>query len=376
MNEIAAINKAISILNSDDNKDTLTKSYASQMKSFLQTKSDVSSAALEILKQTAQRVGDYKLVSLLSAPLHNDMTAVLVAIDGMVTLLRGQENDDLKKKEDCEVNRAQETRVAINNARKMDEQTDAIGALDARIKEIQSAVQDNLKEIDALNKNVLDAQGNRDDAKKLWQEGQNHDQAAAQLVKNARAVLQKFYEDNSLMAVPTATLLQDPGFAPVAPPATWEGGYTGKTEESLGILAILDMIREDIEKDLTKAKADEVADEAAFNKFKATTIAQRDALANVNKDLNTELASKLVDRGDATTERGTAGGKLDVSLKNIAAANPSCDYFTINYETRLKNRQIEIDGLLEAKTILNGGKFNRVDKDREIKPGDAFLQRK
>jgi len=50
------------------------------------------------------------------------------------------------------------------------------------------------------------------------------------------------------------------------------------------------------------------------------------------------------------------------------------DYLTINYDVRLKNRQIEIDGLIKAKAILEGGEFPSFLEGK--KSGDAFLQRR
>lgn len=42
----------------------------------------------------------------------------------------------------------------------------------------------------------------------------------------------------------------------------------------------------------------------------------------------------------------------------IEDAQPGCDFVTVNFETRLKARQVEKDGLVEAKAILSGAKFD------------------
>ena len=54
--------------------------------------------------------------------------------------------------------------------------------------------------------------------------------------------------------------------APVPPPATWGGDYGGKTGKSAGIIGILKLCQEDIDKDRTSAKADEDEAQGAFNK--------------------------------------------------------------------------------------------------------------
>merc|ERR1719428_2239965 len=78
-----------------------------------------------------------------------------------------------------------------------------------------------------------------------------------------------------------------------------------------------------------------------------------------------------------TESRTTASGELNAVMKTISDERPGCDFFEVNYPNRLKNRQIEIDGLVKAKAILQGAEFNAgPDPNREMKPGDAFLQRR
>merc|ERR1719213_1364806 len=64
------------------------------------------------------------------------------------------------------------------------------------------------------------------------------------------------------------------GEAPPPPPNTWDAPYGGKTAESKGIVAMLGMIKEDIEKDAAKAKTEEEKAHADFEEFKAESEAQ------------------------------------------------------------------------------------------------------
>merc|ERR1719163_2234405 len=63
--EIAAINKAIGILHSDDARDLFKKSYASQT-FFLQTSSTQHMQVADVLKRAAQESGDRRLAPLAS----------------------------------------------------------------------------------------------------------------------------------------------------------------------------------------------------------------------------------------------------------------------------------------------------------------------
>mmetsp|Transcript_115340 Transcript_115340/g.200137 ORF Transcript_115340/g.200137 Transcript_115340/m.200137 type:complete len:125 (-) Transcript_115340:13-387(-) len=81
-------------------------------------------------------------------------------------------------------------------------------------------------------------------------------------------------------------------------------------------------------------------------------------------------------KGEAESSRGTKFGELKALYSKLEAGEAECNYFTINYPLRRSNRLIEIDGLTKARAILEGGRFTKPkDPNREIKPGDALLQR-
>merc|ERR1719487_569798 len=102
-------------------------------------------------------------------------------------------------------------------------------------------------------------------------------------------VLKKFYEDEGLSFAqvgdhrrpsqsedaankdPAEALLQgqQPGEAPPPPPPTWSEPYGGSPGESNGIQAILQMIKDDIEKDIRDATAIEDKSQQGFDDYKA-----------------------------------------------------------------------------------------------------------
>jgi predicted nucleic acid-binding Zn-ribbon protein len=360
--EIAAINKAIGILHSDDARDLFKKSLASQS-FFLQLKSSKSMSALEVLKKAAKRTGDKRL-SVLAASVATPMATgshfdqVISAIDDMISNLKGEEETDLENKEGCEHDRAEDTREAILLGRAMDDHTDSVTEAENRIAEIKEQIADNKKEIKSLNEQLDEATKDRKDERATWEANNRNDQAAADLVKSAEGVLEDFYKDNDLMFLQNKRM--DPvkaGEAPPPPPTTWEAPYGGKTGESAGIVAILGMIHEDILKDKDKAETEEKEAQKAYDDFKADTEDQIDALDDSISGLQDEMGQKESDIQDNVNGRLTKKNELETTLNKIADATPGCDYLTINYETKRKNRQIEIDGLIKAKAILEGGEF-------------------
>jgi len=284
---------------------------------------------------------------------------VIAAIDDMVATLKGEEETDLENKETCEKDRADDTRAAIKAARTMDERSDTVDELTNDIAEIVKTIAENEAEIKAIQEELAKATTMRGDEHTEWEAADRDDGAAADLVMRAKDVLASFYEDNNLNLLQKSKKM-DPvvaGEAPPPPPATWEAPYGGKTGESQGIVAILEMIHEDILKDKTKSKADEDKAEQTFQDFKTNSETQIQALEDANSDLTDTKGQKESDISTAKEQRGAKHDELNAVIAKINDATPSCVYTTINYPVRLKNRQVEIDGLEKAKAILQGGEF-------------------
>ena len=365
--EIEAINKAIAILHSDDARDLFKSSLKSQ--SFLQLKSASRSQtvrAADVLASAAKRSGDKRMAALaksLQTPNESMATGshfdeVIAAIDEMVTTLKGEEETDLENKEQCEKDRADDTRTAIKAARTMDERSDTIDELTNDIAEIVKTIKENEQEIKDIQEELAKATTIRGDEHTEWEAADRDDGAAADLVTRAKDVLAGFYEENNLNLLQKKKM--EPvvaGEAPPPPPSTWEAPYGGKTGESQGIVAILEMIHEDIMKDKTKAKADEDKAEETFQSFKKNSETQISSLEDANSELTDTKGQKESDISTAKEQRGAKHDELNAVIAKINDATPSCVYTTINYPVRLKNRQVEIDGLEKAKAILQGGEF-------------------
>jgi len=382
--EIAAMSKAIEILSNDDAKDLMTRSHASQGYLFLQegvvsSKSRRVAAAAAIRRaSTGSRLS---ALALMVAGEHGShFTEVMAAIDKMVTTLKEEEATDLEKKETCETDRDDNTRTAALKSREMDELTDGITKLQSEIEQIKAEIKEKEETVDATEKELATATENRKNENKEWSASDADDKLAKETTNRAKDVLTNFYADNNFMLVQKAKVgHKQPaaGEAPAPPPDTWEAPYGGKTDESGSIIAILDMIAGDIEKDIQKAKADEDKAQQEFDDFKTESETQIDELTNDISELNGSKGDKENTISEKTEDRTTASGELNAVMKTINDERPACDFFEVNYPNRVKNRQIEIDGLVKAKAILQGAEFNAgPDPNREMKPGDAFLQRK
>merc|ERR1712151_47830 len=107
------------------------------------------------------------------------------------------------------------------------------------------------------------------------------------------------------------------GEAPPPPPPTWSAPYGGKTGESTGIISILTMISEDLQKDIAKADAAESASITEYNKMKAE---QEEEIGDLNTLIGTLEGTKSQKEGEiqaAEADRTTKKSELEALFVKI-----------------------------------------------------------
>lgn len=304
-------------------------------------------------------------------------TPVLDAIDNMVELLKTEENQEVQQKEQCEADRDADTRAAAVTSRTIDELTDKKTSLVAEIEQIDSQIAESNDEIAKINEELLEAKRLREDAAKAYAAAKAEDEDAVALVEEAKTILEKFYADHELMlqSHQKQAPVSAAGEAPPPPPATWGAPYGGKTGESTGIISILTMISEDLQKDIAKADEAEGQSITEYNNMKAD---QEEEIGDLNSLISSLQGTKSDKEGEiqaADEDQGTKKSELQALFQKLKDAQPGCDFVLVNFAVRSNNRQVEMDGLLKAKAILKGAEFaTPADESREIKPGDALVQ--
>jgi hypothetical protein len=368
--EIGAISKAIEILHNDDARDLFKKSLASQGYFFLQTgQHSTLHDASDMLRSLARKTSDQRILGLVTqmqlAPAFGShaarFTPIIEKIDSLVKMIGEEEASDLAKKESCEKSRADNTREAIKFSRAIDEDTDTMTRLTSEIEQLDQQIQENLDAIEVLETQMKEAGEQRTAENKAYKLDKADDEEAAATVQSAYDVLETFYKGEGLMLVQKKTrapVVVAAGEAPPPPPTTWDSPYGGKTGESTGVLAILSMIKEDIERDISTADAAEAKALAAYTKLMENLNKEKGMRVQENADMEISKAGKQSAHTETEGARATKKSGLDSVLEIIAGMEPTCNYFTINFPVRVKNRQIEVDGLLKAKAILTGADFD------------------
>merc|ERR1719235_330243 len=246
------------------------------------------------------------------------------------------------------------TKVAKKKSQEIDDKTAFITRKNAQIAELKQKIAN-------VVKNIKDLEAAKAD-----------DVAAAGLVQKTMDVLKKFYEDEGLALAQAHTShkraheVQAPtvvaGEAPPPPPPTWSEPYGGSPGESNGIQAILQMIVDDIDKDISTAQAEEDESQSEFDAYKSDTEDTISGLEDIKNGYEDEIGDKEGDIEVAKGERSDKKKILDDTMAYLKTIAPSCDYMAVNFELRKENRAEEIEGLAEAKAALQGGSFSFLQK--------------
>merc|ERR1719389_568144 len=217
-----------------------------------------------------------------------------------------------------------------------------------------------IAEIQDLEIEIRDAGDNRAKENKEYMAAEADDMAAVGLIEDAKGVLEKFYQESGLMFGQVRRVKQEPfvaaGEAPTPPPAGFDD-YSGGSRQSTGVIQMLTLIQEDIEKDIEKAKKQEEEAQAAYDKLVADIEAAIDAKKQTVSDLEGEMASDSEAKTQENTTMTDNQAQLDAVMSYLKEIAPGCDFIAMNFNIRLTNRQMEVDGLKKAKSILQGAEY-------------------
>jgi peptidoglycan hydrolase CwlO-like protein len=354
--ELNGMATAIKILSSDDAK----KTFSSSANTFLQVASvskhqadqSMGKKAYTMLKTLAARFKNIELAQIaVEAKSGGHFDKVIAMIDQMVVDLRAEEQEDIVHRDLCE-----NQQNANNN--EMADLKSAIAKTEASLKRMERESGELQNEIDALESEIKATKGEqtdllnfRNDEERDFKQALKDDVDAIALMKKAIGALTKFYKDNK---IPRALAQKAPEYTedPDKAPETWSGGYGGRKSESTGILAILDMLVEDAEKEMKEGRADNADAQAKYEKqngaLQETLDAKEETKANVEKE-RSDLEQKI-----AGFEKFLKGKTDDKGAEEDQkqALMTDCAWVESHFDSRREKRKSEMQGLVDAKAFL------------------------
>merc|ERR1719453_2917830 len=354
--ELAGIGQAIDILTSDEAKAIFNRADTTfvQLAVATKTKGDSAARAYGILKETATKSSSLKIAliaSTLATTGHFD--AVMQDIDKMIQALRDEEAADVKHKDWCETERSNANSKNEALEYDMEELQSKVARLEAKKGELNAAIAQTETEMGDLEQSMQSALDNRNTENAEFKQALQDDTDAVALIQKAMESLSKFYTNNGLALVVKKKhhKKEEPEYAanPDTAPETFsDGNYGGRKSENTGIVAILGMIKEDLEKEMAKSKEDEAASLAAYQKLYDESAASMAALEEKKTTLNSDVSD--TDK-QITSTQGTHGEKSDSKDATDDVLNDlktSCDWIMRTFEDRRDTRKDEIEGLQKA----------------------------
>jgi len=369
--EMVALADTIKILNDDDALELFKKTLpgAAGASGFLQLAVNLQAIrdkalAVIVKAQKAHPSTEIGFVALALSGKKIGFEKVIVLIDDMVALLGKEQGDDDAKKDYCTMQLD-----AVDDKKKGLEQTlsDLVTSIEDAKEGISTCTSD-LKSlaagIKALDKSVAEATEQRQEEHSDHTELMASDNSAKEILNFAKNRLNKFYNPKLYKAAPKRTLEfvqvsahTNHGDAPEAAPEAPKA-FKKKTEESGGVVAMIDLLVKDLDKEMQVAAVDEKNSQKEYEGMMSDAAAKRaeDSKSITEKtsqkaQLETELEESIEGKASSTKE-------LMATLEYTSSLHKECDWLLKNFDIRKEARASEVDALGKAKAVLSGANFS------------------
>jgi len=346
--ELYAIDEAVGILTSPEAKATFENSSTT----FLQLSEATEpakerTAAYDILKKAAVKAHSLRLATMattVSTTGHFDM--VIRDIDVMVENLRAEEKADIEHRDWCESERKSAEFKNENLQYDQEQLTQKIERADGEKVKLEEEVAKTDADKNQTLTAMAEALATRNEENKAFKQALKDDAAAVGLISQAIEVLSGYY--TLIQKQPEYKANED------TPPETFEGDYGGRKSEGTGIIAILSMIKEDIEKEMKTGIAEEKDALKAYEDLRADSQATVDALDAKLVSLGQDIAAKMKEIADLETVKQNKMDSESATDAFLSDLGPNCDWVDKYFDSRMEKRKAEMEGLQEAKAVLAG----------------------
>merc|ERR1712060_57939 len=149
--------------------------------------------------------------------------------------------------------------------------------------------------------------------------------------------------------------------APPPPPETW-GAYQKKGQEHNGVVAMMDLLVTDLDKDMSTCETDEKNAQAEYETLMADSQAKRagDSASIADKEgVKAELEARLQ---RMNSEHETTGKQAFATATTIKDLHLECDWLVSNFQARKEARAGEVESLKSAKAVLSGADYSLVQE--------------
>jgi hypothetical protein len=331
---------------------------------------------------------------------------VLKMIDEMVVMLKEEQVADNDKKQYCltEFDLTDDKKKSLERtmsleAAAIEKAKEAIATLTEEIAALEQSIKD-------LDKSVAEATEQRKEENEDYTAMMASDTAAKELLLLAKNRLNKFYNPKLYKPAPKRDLdaeesivvsmgntlapTQPPGgiagtgvtvFAQVSahtqhkvappPPPEAVSAYTKKSGENTGVIAMIDILEGDLDKEMTEGTTAEKEAQKDYETFVADSAAKRteDSKTLANK-VETKAATEVSLQEHEAAATAAAAEHM-ATLEYDASLHAECDWLLKYFDVRKEARDGEIDSLKRAKDVLSGADYSFVQVSRSLRGRSA-----
>eukprot|EP00747_Dinoflagellata_sp_TGD_P155690 gnl/TRDRNA2_/TRDRNA2_177604_c2_seq15.p1 gnl/TRDRNA2_/TRDRNA2_177604_c2~~gnl/TRDRNA2_/TRDRNA2_177604_c2_seq15.p1 ORF type:complete len:556 (+),score=225.21 gnl/TRDRNA2_/TRDRNA2_177604_c2_seq15:193-1668(+) len=357
--ELQGINKAVEILTSPEAQKTFEKSEST----FLQLSSTkkarhsiVRNDAYSKLRALATKYHSVSLAELaVSIKVGGHFDTCITSVDKQIAVLRKEEADDIEHKDRCQAqenaNQKQMTDLKHEIAMTDEElgrMADKEKELEIKIETLEASMEETKKEM----KEILDQRNEEEDQ---FKKALKEDMEAAEVIGKAITALSAFYKKNKIplelvqkKKAPEYSVDEDKA------PETGFSGAGKRSSESTGLVAILSMLKEDVEKEIKVAREEDAEAQKEYEADRGDLKATLDATTASKVQTETELANLQAKIASYDEFKQQKGNELDAQKQLEKTLFEDCDWVKQHFDSRAEKRKAEIDGLMDAKNVLAG----------------------
>merc|ERR1719488_14284 len=187
--------------------------------------------------------------------------------------------------------------------------------------------------------------------------------------------MNKFYNPSQYKAPPKRELSEEDRaaqaageFVEVAPPPPPSGpnAYSKKSEESNGVIRMLDMLVQDLDKEMQVAEVDEKNAQEEYEEMMADSSAKRKESTKMISDTK---GAKADAEEALQSHTDTKDQKLKENMANdkvLSSLHAECDWLLQYFDVRKEARTSEIEAIGKAKAVLNGADFSLLQMARDV----------
>merc|ERR1712127_171069 len=123
--------------------------------------------------------------------------------------------------------------------------------------------------------------------------------------------------------------------------------------ENTGVIAMIDLLIKDMEKEMTEAETDEKDGQADYEQMMKDSKAKRTTDSQALTEKTSAKADTEAELQAHSEHKADGANELMATMKYISSLHAECDWLLQYFDVRKEARAGEVDSLTKAKAVLS-----------------------